>query len=164
MRMITIANVMTRSVRTVDASESIAAVARTMESLNVGSLPVREGARLVGIVTDRDLTLRAVARGLKAETPVAGVMTTRVKVCFEDEPVDQVETAMQVDQVRRIPVINRERALVGIVALGDLATRGEAPAAARVLSDVSTPSRPIRSSLWKGAGQRESSLTRPEAA
>jgi hypothetical protein len=116
-----------------------------LDELNVGVLPVCDGRRLVGMVTDRDITVRSTAAGLAPDQSyVRDVMTEDVEWCFDTDDVDQVVETMSRLQVRRIPVVDRNKRLVGIVALGDLATDSEEQAS-RALRRISTPSEPDRS-------------------
>jgi CBS domain-containing protein/osmotically-inducible protein OsmY len=140
-----IADVMTRDVRVIQPDRTIRDAARLMDDLNVGVLPVCDGRKLVGMITDRDITVRATAAGLApGETRVREVMTDEVEWCSEDDDVDEIVETMSRRQIRRLPVVSRDRRLVGIVALGDLATDSE-PQAARALHRISTPSEPDRS-------------------
>ena len=115
--------------------------AQKMKSLDIGMLPVCDGDRLVGVITDRDITLRGVAQGFDPKTArVQEVMTPEVIYCFDDEDVKDVAKKMEEKQVRRLPVLNREKRLVGIVSLGDLAVRtGKEKLAGEVLERVSEP-------------------------
>jgi len=122
--MSTIADFMTRHPVTVGPQDSVQRAAELMDTLNVGSLPVCLGQRLVGIVTDRDITVRATAFNKSAsDTPVAEVMTAQTQFCTEDDSVEDVLRQMGEAQVRRLPVLDRAKEIVGIVSLGDLATR-----------------------------------------
>jgi CBS domain-containing protein len=116
-----VSEVMTRHVEIMSPRHSIQEAARCMCDMDVGALPIGENDRLVGMVTDRDITVRAVALGKGADTPLREVMSTDVCYCFEDEDVRNVATNMAYQQVRRLPVLNREKRLVGILAIGDLA-------------------------------------------
>ena len=115
--------------------------AQKMKSMDIGMLPVCDGDRLVGVITDRDITVRGVAQGYDPKTArVQEVMTPEVIYCFDDEDVKDVAKKMEEKQVRRLPVLNREKRLVGIVSLGDLAVRtGKEKLAAEVLERVSEP-------------------------
>jgi CBS domain-containing protein len=115
--------------------------AQKMKSLDIGMLPVCDGDRLVGVITDRDITVRGVAQGYDPKTArVQEVMTPEVIYCFDDEDVKDVAKKMEEKQVRRLPVLNREKRLVGIVSLGDLAVRtGKEQLAGEVLERVSEP-------------------------
>lgn len=141
-----ICDVMTRDVRVVSPDDNLQRVARCMDELNVGAVPVCDGQKLVGMVTDRDIAVRAVAQGKPVDsTSARDVMSGHVRWCYEDQEVDDVLDEMRDVQIRRIPVVNREHQLVGIVSLGDLAERGnEQPRVAEALRDISTPSRPDR--------------------
>lgn len=140
-----ISQVMTRDVRFVSPQESVQRAAQLMDELNVGALPVCEGERLIGMVTDRDITVRATAAGRSpADAHVDEVMSTDVRWCFEDEPVDDVMRKMADTQIRRVPVVTHDDAhrLIGIVALGDLLTKSGAQQAAQAASRISSPSEP----------------------
>jgi CBS domain-containing protein len=132
---------MTRDVCMVRAEEPIREAARLMSEFDVGALPVYDGDRLVGMITDRDITIRGVAEGMKPDARVRELMTDQVKYCFEDDNLDQVCTNMSNIQMRRLPVMNREKRLVGIVALGDLAVKHATREAERALEGISQPSR-----------------------
>lgn len=139
-----ISEVMTRDVETIAPEASLQDAARLMSALNVGALPVCDGDVLVGMVTDRDITLRATATGkAPRSTAVAEVMTETSTCCSETDSVEDVLRKMGDEQIRRVPVIDANRNLVGIVSLGDLATRQSAPTQ-RALSEVSQPSLPTR--------------------
>ncbi|HEX7117103.1 MAG TPA: CBS domain-containing protein [Steroidobacter sp.] len=112
---------MTRDVRLIKPDQSIREAARAMAELDIGALPVEENDRLVGMITDRDITVRAVAQGLGPDTPVREVMSPEVKYCFEDQSIDEVTENMGENRIRRLPVLNRDKRLVGILSLGDLA-------------------------------------------
>ncbi|WP_149537486.1 CBS domain-containing protein [Siccirubricoccus phaeus] len=117
---------MTRDVRLASPDDSIQQAARCMAECDTGALPVGRGDRLVGMVTDRDIAVRGIAQGKGLDTRVHEVMTTDVKYCFEDEDLDHVARNMGEQQVRRLPVVNRDKRLVGILSLGDVAM-GEGP-------------------------------------
>jgi CBS domain-containing protein len=129
---------MTREVRVATPGQSIREAAKLMAELDAGSLPVGDNDRLVGMITDRDIAIRAVAAGKNPDTPVRDIMSAEVKYCFEDEDLDHVAKNMADIQVRRLPVVNREKRLVGIISLGDLA-QSEKKAAAKAVSGVSRP-------------------------
>ena len=118
--------------------------AQKMKSLDIGMLPICDGDRLVGVITDRDITVRGVAQGYDPKTArVQEVMTPEVIYCFDDEDVKEAAKKMEEKQVRRLPVLNREKRLVGIVSLGDLAVRtGKEKLAGEVLERVSEPGHP----------------------
>jgi len=139
-------SVMTRDVTVVNPSDSVRSVAELLKSLNIGSAPVCNGRSLVGIITDRDIAVRAVADGRDPNhTPVEQVMTRDVVYCFEDQDMEEVADAMASSQVRRMPILNRQHELVGIVSLGDLAVEvADDELTGEVLEEVSQPSRPER--------------------
>lgn len=143
-----ISEIMTRDVRTVSPQENIRRAAQIMDELNVGAIPVCDGDRLIGMVTDRDITVRATAAGESPEnTMVRDVMSVSVKTCFEDQPVDEVMEQMRDVQIRRVPVIDHEtKNLIGIVSLGDVATKHSAEVD-RTLEKISTPAEPDRPPL-----------------
>lgn len=117
-------DIMTRDVQLLAPSDTIEQAARLLRDENIGSLPVAAGDRLVGYVTDRDLVARALAESRSPEIQIDNVMSDQVLYCFEDEDVEDVAANMAHNQVRLLPVISRDKRLVGIVALGDIATKG----------------------------------------
>jgi CBS domain-containing protein len=124
-----IREIMSRDVELLGPDDTIQEAARRMRDEDIGSLPVAENDRLVGYVTDRDIVVRGLADARGADQKVREVMTERVLYCFDDERVEDVAANMAKNQVRRLPVLTREKRLVGIVALGDIATKaGEEPA------------------------------------
>ena len=139
-------DIMTPNPECVTPEDSIQDAARRMRNLDVGPLPICDNDRLAGMITDRDIVVRAVAEGRNPQTTKVGeVMTGEVIYCFEDQDVREAARTMQERQVRRLIVLNRDKRLVGIVALGDLATEtGDAPKSGEVLQDVSEPSQPQR--------------------
>jgi CBS domain-containing protein len=141
-----IAEVMTRDVEVISPTESLQRAAQMMDELNVGALPVCEGKKLVGMITDRDITVRATAVGLRAsDTCVSEIMTEQTRCCTEDQSVEEVMKQMGDVQIRRVPVMNAAQELVGIVSLGDLATRqaGHTDTALREISEPSEPDRRV---------------------
>jgi len=135
-------DVMTRGVETASPDSTIAEVARKMRDLDVGSLPVVDGAKLVGIVTDRDLSVRATAAEKDPNTTrVRDVMSPQLAWVFEDEPADAAARVMRERQIRRLPVLDRTDRLVGVVALADLATDlGDDRLKGETLEEISQPS------------------------
>ena len=130
---------MTRNVRMVSPDDTVQQAAHCMAECDAGALPVSENDRLVGMVTDRDIAVRAVAEGKGIDTKVLEVMTPDVKYCFEDEDLDHVAHNMGEQQVRRLPVMNRDKRLVGILSLGDIAL-GEGPhPAGEAVAGISRP-------------------------
>jgi CBS domain-containing protein len=148
-------DVMTRDVVTVRPDAMIREAARMMDELNVGALPVCDGRRLVGIITDRDIVVRSTADGMRPDaTPVHAVMTDEVCWCFEDDAVEKIEDAMARRQIRRMPVVDRDKRLVGMITLGDLAT-DRAPGAGDALRRISEPSEPDRSGRRSRQGEAD---------
>lgn len=136
----TVAEIMTRDVVSVSPEENIARVAQLMKDLDIGSVPVCDGGRLIGIITDRDIVVRLVPEGESPDqAQVKDIMSVNVASCYDDQPVDELMEQMRDEQIRRIPVIRREsQQLVGIVSLGDLATKHSAEVD-RTLYEISTP-------------------------
>ena len=131
---------MTRDVRLVKPEQPIREAAKLMADLDIGALPVEENDRLVGMITDRDIAVRAVAAGRGADTPIGDVMTREVKYCYEDQTVDEVTQNMGELRLRRLPVLNRDKRLVGILSLGDLAMdEGARDEAGEALGGISRP-------------------------
>ena len=135
-----ISKVMTRDVRLIEPTQTIREAAQMMAELDTGIMPVREGDRLVGMITDRDITVRAIAQGRGSDTPVRDVMTEDVKYCFEDDDTNDVARNMADIQVRRLPVLTRDKRLVGIISLGDMAVTEGASQAGEAVAGISQPS------------------------
>ena len=142
----TIQDVMTRDVQTISPQETVQRAAQMMDELNVGAIPVLDGGKLVGMITDRDITVRSVAAGQAPGTARVGdVMSTDVRTCTRRQTVDEVLGQMGDVQIRRVPVIDEDsQQVVGIVSLGDMATKHSAQVD-RALDEISTPSEPDRS-------------------
>jgi len=135
-----VSEAMTREVRIATPGQSIRDVAKIMAEIDAGAMPVGDNDRLVGMITDRDIAIRAVAEGKGPDTPVREVMSTEtVLYCYEDEELDHVAKNMSEQQVRRLPVVNRDKRLVGIVSLGNLA-QTEGRAANKAVKGVTKPS------------------------
>jgi CBS domain-containing protein len=131
-----IQEIMSRDVRTVKPTDAVQHAAAIMAEIDAGSLPVAENDRLIGMVTDRDIVVRAVAKGKTAsECSVRDVMSKEIKYVYEDESTEDLARNMSEQQVRRFPVMSRDKRLVGIVALADLAT---APGRGREAKDAIT--------------------------
>jgi CBS domain-containing protein len=131
--------IMTPDVRIASPKDTLQQAAQIMETIDCGSLPVGEGDRLVGILTDRDITVRAVARGKAPDRCTVGeVMSNDIKYIYDDETLEDASRNMSELQVRRLPVLNRKKRLVGIVSLGDLALNAK-DNAGKALKDVSEP-------------------------
>ena len=131
--------IMTTEVRLTSPEDTIREAARIMRDEDIGSLPVASGDRLVGYLTDRDIVVRGLAEGRGPETSVQEVMTDKILFCFEDDDLDEVAANMAENQVRRLPVLTREKRLCGIVALADIATSGDEEAAEEALVEISQP-------------------------
>jgi len=116
---------MTRDVELVSPTQTIRDAAQMMAELDAGALPVQQDDRLVGMITDRDIAVRAVAQGKSPETPVRDVMSHELLYCFDDQEIEDVSRNMGEVKVRRLPVVNRDKRLVGIISIGDLALKEE---------------------------------------
>jgi CBS domain-containing protein len=134
-----VSEAMTRDVRVATPGQTIREVAKVMDEIDAGVLPVGENDRLIGMITDRDIAVRAVAQGKGPETPVRDIMSQDVKYCFEDEDLEHVAKNMGDIQVRRLPVVNREKRLVGIVSLGDVAQNEDLETTGDATAGVSKP-------------------------
>lgn len=141
-----VSEIMTREVETIPPEASLQQAAAAMEALGVGSLPVCDGKRLVGAITDRDIVIRGVAAGI---SPVDGLvsdcMTEDVAYAFCDEEADEVLERMKTLQIRRLTILDRDKRLAGIVSLGDIATEPRAAGLGTVgaaVAEISEPSRP----------------------
>lgn len=156
-----VADAMTRDVDVVSPTATVREAARKMDSLNVGVLPVCDGRRLVGILTDRDVTVRATSTGESPDnTRVQEVMSSHVRWCYENASAEEAERIMAEDQIRRLPVVDSDRNLVGIVSLGDLATDG-APDTGEALKQISEPSEPDRTGTPSGRHAAEAGGGQP---
>jgi CBS domain-containing protein len=132
-----VSEAMSSKVKLASPQQTIREAARMMKEIDAGVLPVGDNDRLVGMITDRDIAVRAVAEGKGPDTPVSDVMSQEVKYCFEDEELDDVAHNMADIQVRRLPVLNREKRLVGMISLGDLAEAEGASPAGEALRGIS---------------------------
>ena len=112
---------MTKDVRIANPDQPISDAAKMMAECDCGALPVAENDRLAGMITDRDIAVRAVAKGKGPDTPVREVMSEGICYCFEDQDIGEVAANMADIQVRRLPVLNRDKQLVGILSIGDIA-------------------------------------------
>ena len=144
-----IREIMTMAPEIVYLDAAAVEAAAKMRELDVGSLPVCDGERLEGIITDRDIAIRLVAEGLDAATTkVSDIMTPGVTYCFDDQSVEEASTVMQAEQIRRLPIVNREKQLIGMLSLGDLAVRSagskDQKLADETLIEISEPSEPNR--------------------
>ena len=134
-----ISEVMTREVETVRPDQTAREAATFMLNADAGSIPVTEGDRLIGMITDRDIAVRGVARGHGPDTPVRELMTSGLVCAHIDDNVEDVATRMSEAQVRRLPVIDESEKLVGIVSLGDLSRETDGETAHHALEGVSQP-------------------------
>jgi CBS domain-containing protein len=131
---------MTQEVETITPDQSIREAAQFMLRADAGAMPVSDGDKLIGMVTDRDITVRATAEGRGPDTPVRDVMTEEVLYCFDDDEIEAVALKMSDRQVRRMPVLSREDdSLVGIVSLGDLSRSDRDDAASIALDGITDP-------------------------
>src|SRR5690349_25177785 len=134
-----VSEVMTRDVQTIRPDQSVQQAASFMLNADAGAIPVTEGDRLIGMITDRDIAVRGVAEGHGSETPVRELMTNDVVAARMDDDSDDVAMRMSEAQVRRLPVIDDQQKLCGIVSLGDLTQNGADQAAEQALEGVSQP-------------------------
>ena len=134
-----VSEVMTRDVQTVRPDQRVQEAASFMLSADAGSIPVTDGERLIGMITDRDIAVRGVAKGYGPDTPVRELMSDDIICAREDDDVDEVASKMSSAQVRRLPVIDEEERLCGIVSLGDLSRETDDDTAGEALEGVSEP-------------------------
>lgn len=134
-----ISEVMSTDVCVIAPDDTLAYAAAVMDRHDIGSLPVGENDRLVGFITDRDIVIRAVARGMAADTRVRDVMSPEVKYCFDDDDIDQVAANMADLEMRRLPVVDRSKRLVGIVSLANFAHSRDLRASQELLQGVTRP-------------------------
>jgi CBS domain-containing protein len=134
-----ISEVMTTDVETIGADQTAREAASFMLRADAGSIPVCEGDKLVGMITDRDIAVRGVAEGRGPDTPVSELMSDGIICAREDEDVDTVARRMSEEQVRRLPVLDADDKLCGIVSLGDLAREARGETAEQALEGVSAP-------------------------
>jgi CBS domain-containing protein len=134
-----VAQVMTKQVETISPQQTIGEAAQLMQQLDTGVIPVGENDWLVGMITDRDIVIRAVAQGRGSDTPVREAMTESVLYCSEDDSIEDAATQMGEQQVRRLPVLNRDKRLVGIIALGDLAQAADSGVVDAAITGISEP-------------------------
>jgi CBS domain-containing protein len=141
-----VSDVMTQGVECIPPDTTLQQAAIRMKALDVGSLPVCDNDRLVGMITDRDMTVRAVATGADpGRARVRDAMTPKIIYVFEDQDIKEAADLMKEKQIRRLPVLNRSKRLVGIVSLGDLAVEsGDEELAGATLEAVSEPAVPRR--------------------
>jgi CBS domain-containing protein len=129
--------VMSSDVKLITPDQSISQSAKMMAECGTGILPVHDEDRLVGMVTDRDIAIRAVAKGLPPDTPVRDVMSREVLYCYENDDIEQVANNMARNQVRRLPVLDHSKRLVGIVSIGDLSKSVRPHATGEAIAQIS---------------------------
>ena len=134
-----VCDAMSRDVQIASPKQSIRDAARIMAKIDAGVLPVGENDRLVGVITDRDIAIRAVAEGKAPTTKIRDVMSQEVLYCFDDQDLEEVAQNMGEMKIRRLPVVNRDKRLVGIISLGDLARKEDAGTTGHAISEISEP-------------------------
>jgi CBS domain-containing protein len=134
-----VSDTMTRDVQVASPDDTIAHAAEIMAAIDAGALPVGDKGRLIGMITDRDIVVRAVAAGKGLDTKIKDVMSGAVKYCYEDQDLEDVARNMGDIRLRRLPVVDRDKRLVGIVSLGDVAATASKDAAGGALMGVSRP-------------------------
>ncbi|HJY78479.1 MAG TPA: CBS domain-containing protein [Burkholderiales bacterium] len=134
-----VSEVMTPGVRLVSPEQTISEAARLMAEIDAGALPVGEEDRLVGMITDRDIAVRAVAEHKPPTTKVREVMSQEVLYCFDDQDLEDIAQNMGDVKVRRLPVVNRDKRLVGIISIGDLAKGDNAASTGQAVADITAP-------------------------
>ncbi|MGE5294894.1 MAG: CBS domain-containing protein [Solirubrobacterales bacterium] len=139
-------DVMTSRFEMIDSTKSLTEAAREMKSLDVGILPVREGTRLIGVITDRDIVIRGLAGGRNPDSAqVKDIISSDVVYCYDDDSVEEAARLMEEHQVRRLIVCDRDKTPVGIVSLGDLAVKAEqGTLSGEILERISEPAAPAR--------------------
>jgi CBS domain-containing protein len=135
-----IREVMTRDVEVIRPNDTVRDAARKMRNLDVGPIPVCDGQRVQGMITDRDIVVRAIAEDMDpAQTRVADVMSQGISYCFDDDEAEEVLERMEEEQLRRFIVVDRDKKLVGIVALADLAGEESGQRVSKALEGISEP-------------------------
>lgn len=139
-------DIMTRNVEVVSAEASLRDAAKKMKDLDVGLIPVCDGDRLRGVLTDRDITIRATADGRDpTKTKVSEVMSTDLAYGLEDQEIDEAVSVMEARQIRRLPIANKDKRLVGIISLADIAVHvGDRDLSGETLEEISAPAEPKR--------------------
>jgi CBS domain-containing protein len=131
---------MTPDVQLCTPDDTLKDAAEAMGALGIGLLPVADNDRLVGMISDRDIAVRGVGMGRGPESRVGDVMTAEVKYCFEDQDLEEITANMGDIQVRRLPVLSRDKRLIGIIALGDIAQVQASDGTGAALTRISRPS------------------------
>ena len=149
-----VSEAMTSDVKIANPNQTIRDAARLMAQIDVGVLPVGENDRLVGMITDRDIAVRAIAADKGPQTPIRDIMSKEVMYCFEDDELDDIVQNMADIKVRRLPVLDRNKRLVGILSLGDIALTDGAGSASSALCGISEPGGGHSQSMNGGRGMR----------
>ena len=136
-----ISEVMTRDVEVASPNDTIQSVAQKMAQMDVGVMPVCDGRRIQGMVTDRDIAIRGVAQGVSGDSPISQVMTGNLEYVMADDDLDRAADKMADHQVRRLPVVDENKQLVGIISIGDLAQEHKDKVIGRTLEEISQPGR-----------------------
>ncbi|MFL6534101.1 MAG: CBS domain-containing protein [Pseudomonas sp.] len=131
--------IMSREVRTISPDTPLREVALIMRQADIGALVINQDDRMAGMVTDRDLVVRAMAEGMNMDTPVSRIMSDEVRYCFDDEEIDHVAKNMAQIEKRRLPVVNRDKRLVGMVSLANVASCNADKVSANLLRGVAQP-------------------------
>jgi CBS domain-containing protein len=141
-----VSEIMTSDFEMIDSTSSLIDTAKKMKEFNVGFLPVKEGTNLIGVVTDRDIVIRALAEGRDfGSTPVKDIISSDIVYCFEDDSVEEAVRLMEENQVRRLIVCRSDRTPVGVLSLGDLAVRsGQEQLYGEALEQISEPAAPSK--------------------
>ncbi len=141
-----VSEIMTTDFEMIDSTCSLTEVAEKMKSLNVGFLPVREGTRLIGLLTDRDIVIRGLADGRDpGSTQVKDILSSEVVYCYDDDSVEDAARLMEDNQVRRLVIVNHDQTPVGILSIGDIAVKsGQEELAGEILERISEPAAPVR--------------------
>jgi CBS domain-containing protein len=137
---------MTTDFHMIDSTDSLTQAAEKMKSLNVGFLPIKEGTRLIGLITDRDIVVRALAENLDPlSTQVKDIISSEILYCYEDDSIEEAARLMENNQIRRLIVVNHDQVPVGVISLGDIAVRaGQECLSGEILERVSEPVAPFR--------------------
>lgn len=131
-----VSEIMSKDVMFINKKKSVREAAKMMKDRGVGALPVEENNKLIGMVTDRDLVLKVLADAKDTEASVESCLDQGIKYCFDDQDLGEVAFQMSELKIRRMPVMNRDKKLVGIVSLGDIAVHAE-PQASQALEQIS---------------------------
>ncbi|MCL5280626.1 MAG: CBS domain-containing protein [Planctomycetes bacterium] len=141
-----VSEIMTTDFEMIDSTYSLTEAAEKMKSLNVGFLPVREGTRLIGLLTDRDIVIRGLSEGLDpGSTQVKDILSSEVVYCYDDDSVEDAARLMEDNQIRRLVIVNHDQTPVGILSIGDIAVKsGQEELAGEILERISEPAAPVR--------------------